>query len=496
MKRLVKRYDNSFLFALGMQYFNTGFRQIIMLSDNNFWDQVYHLPPGTAAMYTSWINLPWAPKLLYGIITDSVPICGSTKRSYVVLMGILQFVTLMSVALVPGLDPAAIMGLTVVYSMGGAFMEVVCQGLMVVEARKDPMAGSEDLQSFAWVMYGIGGTLGCWLGGKFTSTWPNGDGARLGYACCAVLCLVLGMAGPCINKDLEANQSEMISMSAVQRTKTVFKELGMGLQIKQLYTALIFQAILGSVVPNFDIFMYYFQTDPSGLNWSTMKYAYLQLLGNFATIPGSIIFSVFLKEKEFRFMMVMACAINCFGALTSAMFCSSHYIGLQPFVFCMTSSTVTNVLYMCFVNLPLSVLFAKLIPEKIESSLFAFSTGLMNLSNLFISPNLGVLINSIWFHQSETNLTGVWKLYVVQACMALIPTFFIWLLPKRSEVAKVQACLEYLRLQECKDPPTEISTLILEYAKLDQAAVIALKVRDPRMMTDSDEKPVTPDTEQ
>ena len=126
MKRLLNRYDNSFLFALGMQYFNTGLRQIIMLADNNFWDTVYGLPPGTATMYSSWINLPWSPKLLYGIVTDSIPIFGSTKRSYVVLMGIIQFITLMIVALKPGLDPAAIMGLTVAYSTGGAFMEVVC----------------------------------------------------------------------------------------------------------------------------------------------------------------------------------------------------------------------------------------------------------------------------------------------------------------------------------------------------------------------------------
>ena len=120
-------------------------------------------------------------------------------------MGIIQFITLMIVALKPGLDPAAIMGLTVFYSTGGAFMEVVCQGLMVVEARKDPLAGSEDLQTFAWIFYGIGGSIGCWFGGKLTTLWPDGEGARLCYGICAVFCLILGCAGPCINKSLESN---------------------------------------------------------------------------------------------------------------------------------------------------------------------------------------------------------------------------------------------------------------------------------------------------
>lgn len=396
MQRLLARYDHSFLFALGMQYFNTGLRMLIILADNNLWDQVYGLPPATATMYTSWINLPWSPKLLYGIITDSLPICGSTKRSYVVLMGVIQFLCLMVVAFQPGLDPAAIMGLTVFYSTGGAFMEVVCQGLMVVEARKDIEAGSEDLQSFAWVMYGVGGTIGCWLGGHFTTVYPHGGGARLCYAIVAFFCLVLGAAGFFINKSLESNQTDMVKMSFGARTKLVFKEIGSGLQIKELYTSLIYQGILGSVVPSFDTFLYYYYSNVIG--FTNMTYAWLQLIGQFSIIPGAVLFSVVFKAKEFRFLLTLACIINIFGALASAAFCSGHTLGLSNFLFVVFSSTVTNTLYMSYVNLPFSVLFAKIIPEKIESSLFAFSTGLANLSNLFIAPNLGVAINAIWFH--------------------------------------------------------------------------------------------------
>jgi BT1 family len=199
---------------------------------------------------------------------------------------------------------------------------------------------------------------------------------------------------------------------------------------------------------------------------------------------------VFLKEKEYRFMIVIACAINCFGALMKAMFCSGHYLGMSPFLFSMTTFTVADYLYRLCVYLPLQVMFAKLIPHKIESSLFAFATGLMYLSNFYIPPKLGSLIDSAWFHTNIGSLSEVWKLYIVQACMTPIPILFIWLLPKRAEVAKVQACLDYLRLQECKAPPTEISTLIHEYTKLDQAAVNALKITDPRIRADSEDSSV------
>jgi hypothetical protein len=76
------------------------------------------------------------------------------------------------------------------------------------------------------------------------------------------------------------------------------------------------------------------------------------------------------------------------------------------------------------------VLFAKLIPEKIEASLFAFLTGLSNLNNLFISNNLGNLIN-LWIGVDSDTLDKTWKLYAVQAVLSLVPLAFIWLVPKR-----------------------------------------------------------------
>jgi hypothetical protein len=82
------------------------------------------------------------------------------------------------------------------------------------------------------------------------------------------------------------------------------------------------------------------------------------------------------------------------------------------------------------------VLFAKLIPEKIEASLFAFLTGLSNLNNLFISNNLGNLIN-LWVGVNNDTLDKTWELYAIQGALSLVPLGFIWLVPKRTQVTKV-----------------------------------------------------------
>ena len=49
----------------------------------------YDLEPGEEQQLATLMLLPWTPKILYGIITDTFPICGSRKRSYIILMGML-----------------------------------------------------------------------------------------------------------------------------------------------------------------------------------------------------------------------------------------------------------------------------------------------------------------------------------------------------------------------------------------------------------------------
>lgn len=45
------------------------------------------MEPAKASEWQTFMSLPWTPKILYGIITDVLPIFGSGKRAYVVLMG-------------------------------------------------------------------------------------------------------------------------------------------------------------------------------------------------------------------------------------------------------------------------------------------------------------------------------------------------------------------------------------------------------------------------
>ena len=77
------------------------------------------------------ITLPWAPKIFYGILIDTFPICGSTKRSYLVLLGLIVSVAILICGIFDFETHWPLVWLLTVVSACTAMMDVVVDGLMV-----------------------------------------------------------------------------------------------------------------------------------------------------------------------------------------------------------------------------------------------------------------------------------------------------------------------------------------------------------------------------
>lgn len=137
------------------------------------------------------------------------------------------------------------------------------------------------------------------------------------------------------------------------------------------------------LVPSFGDYIYYFEMDIVG--FTRMQYALLMMFGFVTLISGSMLFNYCFKEINFRVVVLCGVLINLVGSVLTLCFVRQIYFGMDPMLFVICTSTVTDTLSQSFLNLPSQVLFAKLIPENIESSMFALLTGLLNF-NSFISP--------------------------------------------------------------------------------------------------------------
>jgi len=131
--RLCGTYDKNFLLSLGLQYFNNGSKVMAILALLDIFKSEFGLEPATTQSYMAIMVLPWAPKLLYGIVADTFPICGSRKRSYIILMGLLQALFAGIVALDVYKSAEFFLTCATIVSFTGAFMDVVVDGMMVVQ---------------------------------------------------------------------------------------------------------------------------------------------------------------------------------------------------------------------------------------------------------------------------------------------------------------------------------------------------------------------------
>lgn len=120
------------------------------------------------AIIFAQMNLTWSFKVFYGLISDNLPICGSRRKSYIMIMGILQFSCMASIFAFDVKNAKAVSLLLSSSYLAIAFSNVCCDAILCAQARKDPEYGSQELTSLAWMVMSVGGLVGSLLGGLIT----------------------------------------------------------------------------------------------------------------------------------------------------------------------------------------------------------------------------------------------------------------------------------------------------------------------------------------
>ena len=92
--KLYEKYDNTLLTVVGIVYFNQGMKVLVSLAVADLFKAYYHEEPGHVQALISFSMIPWSIKLLYGLISDNVPILGSRRKSYLLIMSFAQFLSM------------------------------------------------------------------------------------------------------------------------------------------------------------------------------------------------------------------------------------------------------------------------------------------------------------------------------------------------------------------------------------------------------------------
>ena len=165
---IYNRFDKPFVTFFIVQNINHGLWIVATLAAKDYFKEYLGIDPGEMQIYTSIIHIPWSFKILYGLISDNLPLCGTRRKSYLIIMGILQFIALFSLFLFEPEEPLAVALLLASASLSEAFVNVVSDAIMVIQSRKDPRYGSQDFVTLMYLTVGTGGVIGCIFAGLMT----------------------------------------------------------------------------------------------------------------------------------------------------------------------------------------------------------------------------------------------------------------------------------------------------------------------------------------
>jgi predicted MFS family arabinose efflux permease len=151
-------------------------------------DQSLHLGESQITDFMAWIAFPWAIKPLYGLLSDFVPIFGSHRRNYLLLLAVVSGISFATIALWPEARESSrlLFYLLLIPGVATAFCDVVTDGLMVQTCQPIGMTGK--MQSVQWTAIYAASIWASWYGGRLAQA-QNFTGAV--WVCSAVTVALL-----------------------------------------------------------------------------------------------------------------------------------------------------------------------------------------------------------------------------------------------------------------------------------------------------------------
>ncbi|CAK4709230.1 hypothetical protein LEN26_015152 [Aphanomyces euteiches] len=419
-RKLRETFGLPFLFLVGMVYFVQGFNSFSSFALGYLIKDVMKLQPADSQAVMTSAGIPWGIKPLYGIMSDSLPIFGYRRKSYLVIMnmvGIAAFYGLYS--LTPDSPIPFLMLILVGSSMATAVSDVIIDALVVERARLDPKNGATDLQSLTWCMMSFGGILGSLLAGPTTShLGPN-------------TVFLIASIGPitlfflsCSMYEVKASVSER--KSCLDTAREQIRLLCLALRVPVVWRAALFLFSATAISPSFGQIQFYFVTEE--LHFSEEFLGNMGALGFVFLMVGTITYNSFFKDVPFRTMFFFAHIGLALVSFAEVLLVTRRNLdlGIPDKWFVIGDAIISDIIGR-MKTMPLLVLCAKLCPKGIEGTFFAL---LMSITNMAWT------VSSLWGATLCTHLgiarnsyTNLWIAIVIRSAMKLAPIFFLGLLP-------------------------------------------------------------------
>ncbi|KAM1304692.1 hypothetical protein FF1_022209 [Malus domestica] len=412
--------------AVAMVYFVQGVLGLARLAVSFYLKDDLHLDPAETAVISGFSALPWLIKPVYGFISDSVPLFGYRRRSYLILSGLLGAVSWSLMATVVD-SKFSVAFCIILGSLSVAFSDVVVDSMVVERARGESQSMSGSLQSLCWGSSAFGGIVSSYFSGSLVDAY----GVRFVFGVTALLPLMTSAVAIIVNEQpvIDAAKGQnfpLAGQNLLESWKQNVLQLRDAVRQPNVFFPTLF-IFLWQATPHSESAMFYFTTNKLGFTPEFL--GRVKLVTSIASLLGVGLYNGFLKtvplQKTFLVTTVFGSAIG----LTQVLLVTglNRKFGISNEWFAMGDSLVITVLSQASF-MPVLVLAARLCPEGVEATLFAT---LMSISNA--GSVLGGLMGA-----GLTQLLGVTKdqydnlslLIILCNLSSLLPLPLLGLLPR------------------------------------------------------------------
>ena len=411
---MIFTFDSSTMCLLFLVYWAQGFKTVSALSVTFFYKSTLKLSPGTSQLVRTFTVIAWFIKPLYGISSDSFPIAGYHRRSYLFCAGFIGLISLLSMLLVDSITLAVLALLSNEFSQ--AIADVIADAIMVESSKKDLDKGSENLQSFTWAVVSLGGLSGGLLGGLFLE-WIDPRYIIVGSGICPLLVIIASF--------LSNESKSSLNSQNISEKLTTIKNHCLKSENRKI---ILFLFLSSAISPSYSEAMYYFMNDE--LNIHKWAFGVISMIGYLSLFMASAGYKIFVISWSLRFTLgigqVFLCAL---GMIDLALVLKLHtYLGVPAEFFVVGDNTMGTIVSFAFKSLPLMVLSAKVCPNGVEATMFAVLSSITNLGYTVSMTLGGVLLDLGGVGSGSYDY--FWVLIIVQLATKLLLLPLLGLLPK------------------------------------------------------------------
>lgn len=402
------------LIAILLVYFVQGILGLARLAISFFLKDELGLSPAQVAAMMGVAALPWVVKPLFGFLSDSLPLFGYRRRSYLILSGLLGALSWVVLATVVH-DAWSATAAIALGSFSIAISDVIADSLVVERVRGESTAEVGSLQSLCWGATALGGMLTAYLSGllleHLSSHTIFGITATFPLIVSAVAWLIA-------DAHVETGPSLTAARSQIQQLRQAVTQ-------KQIWLPAAF-LFLWQATPNSESAFFFFTTNELGFRPEFL--GRVRLVTSVAALVGIWIFQRYLKGVAIRRIFFWSTLLSTGLGMTTLLLVThaNRVLGIDDHWFSLGDSLILTVMGQ-IAYMPVLVLAARLCPPGIEATLFALLMSVSNLAGL-LSHESGALLMQ-WLGVSDTNFELLWLLVVITNLSTLLPLPLVRWLP-------------------------------------------------------------------